>query len=556
MFITGINKLFYKHGKIAFGILTVVIIIPFVLYFSADPSDLLGMFSFGGTKSNVSMYGERVPQKELDQGVKNVKIIFTLRGWPVNFESTQNHKQYLSMAIEQLMLIKQAEKLGLAPTDTQVAEFLQGMPMFKVKGKFNMDRYRMIVYALGQYRISEMDIESAAKDSILINLLRKQIASTAVVTENGAQQFYNKANEKYSINVAYFDSKDYLSKVKVENKELDEYFQANRSKYVIPKKSKVSIVRFNFINYKKQAKKEVTDKMIDANYQQNKMKYKKDSEADAKSKIKDLLIKQKEQKLAKTDAQSFAVKAFKNIEQLQAKGKNAQIFSQFSKKLKYNVYPINDWITADTKLIPRIGKEAALANDISNLFMDQPISNAIEGKKAYFVACLTARKNARPAELSEVKDKVISAYKNEQAVKMAQNAADKVSADITKGINEKKSVKSLVQTSSFSKKFEFTAEDSFSLTKESYGKKALKLAVKTKKGGVSSVADISNGAIIVYVDNITLPSQSDFSKNKILAMMEYKQYAQQISWLNYNQMLEKKAKTMIYASSKKGAGNQ
>ena len=224
--------------------------------------------------------------------------------------------------------------------------------------------------------------------------------------------------------------------------------------------------------------------------------------------------------------------------------------------MEYNIYPINDWITPNTKLIPRIGKESGLASSISNLFLDQPISNAIEGKKSYFVACLIDRENARPAKLSEVKDKVIADYKNEQAVNMAKNAANKVSSDIAKGIKDKKNIKNLIQSSDFNKNFKFSAKDSSSLSKESYGNTALELAIKTKKGGVSSVADVSNGAIIVYVDNITLPSQSDFIKNKSMAMMEYRQYAQQIAWLNYNQMLEKKAKTMIYASSKKGAVNQ
>ncbi|MCP4177202.1 MAG: hypothetical protein GY756_05490, partial [bacterium] len=556
MFITKINKLFHKHGKIAFGILTLVIIVPFVLYFSADPSDFFGMFSFGSTKSNVSMYGERIPQKELDQGIKNVKITFTLRGWPVNFNSNQNQKQYQSMAIEQMMLIKKARKLDLAASDTQVAKYLQSMPMFQVKGKFSMDRYRMIVYALGQYRISEMDIENAAKNSVLIDLLREKITSTALITEDGAKQFYNKANEKYDINVAYFNSSEYLNKVKVENRELDKYFQANRSKYVIPKKSKAFVVRFNFINYKNQAVKKVTDKMIDANYKQNKLTYEKISEADAKGKIKNLLLKQEEQKIAKADAQNFAVKAFKNIEQAQAKGKDSSVFTQFVNKMKYIIYPINEWITANTQLIPRIGKEPALANAISALFLDQPVSNAVEGKKAYFVACLTDRENARPANFTEVKEKVMNDYKNEQAVKMAQKAAGKVSADIIKGIKDKKDIKNLIQSSDFNKSFEFTATDSSSLNKESYGKTALELAIKTKMGGVSSVADISNGAIIVYVANITLPSQSDFNKSKTMAMMQYKQYAQQLAWMNYNQMLEKQANTMIYASSKKGAGNQ
>ena len=62
MFISKMNRMFHKHGRVAFALLTLVIIVPFVLYFSASPADLVDMFSFGSESSHITINGEKLPQ--------------------------------------------------------------------------------------------------------------------------------------------------------------------------------------------------------------------------------------------------------------------------------------------------------------------------------------------------------------------------------------------------------------------------------------------------------------------------------------------------------------
>ncbi len=106
MFITKINKLFQKHGRIAMGVLVVIIIIPFVLYFSATPEDFTSMFSWGGTKSDISMYGSMIPQAELDQQIKFSKLFMFVQGYGDYLNNSQYDKQFEYMALDNMRLIK------------------------------------------------------------------------------------------------------------------------------------------------------------------------------------------------------------------------------------------------------------------------------------------------------------------------------------------------------------------------------------------------------------------------------------------------------------------
>ena len=102
---------------------------------------------------------------------------------------------------------------------------------------------------------------------------------------------------------------------------MNDFFQKNRDKYLIPGKYKFNVVRFNFIKYEQQAEKLVTDKIVDTYYESNKAEFKGKNEETAKKEIKESKIKEKIAKLAKTDAQKFAVNTFKNIEKKQKKSR-------------------------------------------------------------------------------------------------------------------------------------------------------------------------------------------------------------------------------------------
>lgn len=540
------NRLFHKHGRLAFGLLTLFIIVPFVLYFSVAPEEIFNALSFGSAKSNIEVYGKRIPQKEFDKSMTNVMISMTVQGWPVDFNSSSTVQQLTPAALDRIIILKEVNRLKISPNDASLAAYLKTLPVFQSETGFNYDRYKMMVYALGRYGITQTDIESALREDVSIATLKNIISNEVLVTEKGTLDYYNNLNQTYSVKVADFIAKDFLSMIMVNDKDLQSYFSSNSSKYLTPKKSKAVIVKFDFSSYKAEAEKSVTQKAIDDYFQANKANYSSMKDKDAKAKIKDELLNDFCKTAAKSNAQEFAVGAYKTLEQTGKVIANpSSAFESYARKLKFDTIKISNWISSDGELIENIGKEPALVNQVSSLFLDQPITNAVEGKKAYFVALLTDRIESKNATLPEVKNIVIEDYKNAQSIVLAKNAANKFKEEASKMDRSK-----LVSDKKFDSSIVFSQTDFSALMKNSNAREIVDLTTKTKQYDLSSVANTPDGAIIVYVEKISLPSMESFTKDKQNIEDQYRSALGQIAWMNYNLSLKKKANALFYEPSK------
>ena len=540
------NRLFHKHGRLAFGLLTLFIIVPFVLYFSVAPEEIFNALSFGSTKSNIEVYGKRIPQKEFDKSMTNVMISMTVQGWPVDFNSSSTVHQLTPAAVDRIIILKEVNRLKISPNDASLAAYLKTLPVFQSETGFNYDRYKMMVYALGRYGITQTDIESALREDVSIATLKNIISNEVLVTEKGTLDYYNNLNQTYSVKVADFIAKDFLSMIIVNDKDLQSYFSSNSSKYITPKKSKAVIVKFDFSSYKAEAEKSVTQKAIDDYFQANKANYSSMKDKDAKAKIKDELLNDFCKTAAKSNAQEFAVGAYKTLEQTGKVIANpSSAFESYARKLKLDTIKISNWISSDGELIENIGKEPALVNQVSSLFLDQPITNAVEGKKTYFVALLTDRIESKNATLPEVKNIVIEDYKNAQSIVLAKNAANKFKEKASKMDRSK-----LVSDKKFDSSIVFSQTDFSALMKNSNAREIVDLTTKTKQYDLSSVANTPDGAIIVYVEKISLPSMESFTKDKQNIEDQYRSALGQIAWMNYNLSLKKKANALFYEPSK------
>lgn len=547
MFISRMNRLFHKHGRLAFGLLTLFIIVPFVLYFSVAPDEILNAFSFGSAKSNISIYGKRVPQKELDESVTSLMISMTAQGWPIDFNSSSTAQQLTPGAVDRIILLQEVKKLKISTDDAALAAYLKTLPVFQSENGFNYERYKMMIYALGRYGISQADIENAIREDVAINTLKRMISKGIVVTSDGALEFYNTLNQTYTIKTAIFSSKDYLPKVVVNEKDLQAYFDSNASNYLTPKKSKALIVKFDFSAYKADAQKAITDSGIEDYYRMNKANFSSITEKDAKAKIKDQLLDDFCANTAKAKAQEFAVGAYKALEQSGQLIANAtSAFEDYARKNNLVIYKTSTWLSSDSDLVENIGKEPALVSQISVLFPDQPVSNAVEGKKAYFVALLTDRIEPKKASFSEVKSNVIDDFKNAQSLILARNAAIKFKEDAAKMTREK-----LSSDKVFGKSISFNQMDFASIMSNPNAKDIVDLTTKTKQGELSPVANTLDGAIIVYVEKVLLPLRESFEKNKQSIESQYSMALEQIAWMNYNLMLKNKANALFYESSQK-----
>ncbi len=459
-------------------------------------------------------------------------------------------------ALDKMVLTNEAAAAGIRIDDKMIAKFLKTSPLFQGENGFSYDRYKMFLYAMNRYSLSETEVTTAIGETLAIEALRTQVTDSVIITDAGMQEFYNNANLDLTVRVASFTSKDYLIKVAVNDQKIKSYFDTNKSSYIVPKKSKASIVELCFDVYKADAEKSITEKMINDYYDANKNTYSDTKEKEAKAKIKTQLVNDFCDNKAKMDAQSFAVNVFKIIGQGQGSRLSPKdIFKNYAGKNGHRIYDISQWISADDQNVGQLEKQPALISSISELFQDQPISNAIKGEKSYFIACLTDRQEARNADFAEVKEKVIQDFKGSQSLIMARAAAADSRIAVMNLQKNAGNFAGLMSAHGFAKEIKINGSDYKAISAMKNGEDIITLSLKAKQGEVSPVSDIQDGAIMVYVEKISVPSKNDFEKAKSQTESQYKQYLQQLTWTNYCLMLKNKANVIVYGENSTSYAN-
>jgi hypothetical protein len=190
----------------------------------------------------------------------------------------------------------------------------------------------------------------------------------------------------------------------------------------------------------------------------------------------------------------------------------------------------NDWLDADTKIIPNIGVEPLLSETVAQLSFDQPLSEAINGNKASFVALLTERTEKRPAKFDEVKDKVVADFKKAESAKIASQKISETALLIVENLSKNLKVDDISELKNAEK------IPPFSLVEppvSPFAYALMDLTLKTLPGTLSEKKELPDGEfILVFVDEKLPPekkSPEDLQKFKT----EYLDMKSKFAWFNF-----------------------
>ncbi len=532
MFITSLNRMFAKHGRIAFGIITAIIIVTFVLYFSPG-FDFFGLLAARGRPNTDTTSG--ISNQELVKQFHNVMMINALK-FPFISLSNDYFRQYAdSQSMQNAVLLREAAKQGINVGDKAVAEFEKDAQAFKRDGKFSLEEYnKFVADKLTPYRLTKEDLDMAVRQELIIKKLEDSIKSGVMTTPDEIKAGYLEDKEKVKVKLFKFDKKDFLGEVKVDPASIESFFNAAKGNYKIAPRSKAQVFRFNYIDYEDRAAKSLTEDEIKTYYDKKKSKYKEkdDKEVPPLEKVKEKLVKdlaaEKAKDLATEDAYNFANTGYDVFEKNSDSAKTL-VFMKEKAAAEKVVNVDTEWFGADDTFIKKIGEEPALVKGVAKVYLDSPISEMVKGNKAAFVAFLLERENERPAEFAEVKDNVETDFKDEKSILLAREKAREKALAISKGLGEAKTPETLFEGLSLKPEDikEFTA-DSKAAGPDS--QLVTPLALETGKMKVSEVKDTPAGAIFIFVENKVPPSAEDFKKDEAAFSEQYAKQKENAGW--------------------------
>ena len=533
MVIRRMNSFFHRHGRIFFGGITIVIIVSFVGFLTPG---FTGMFnSMSSSNSAGTSFGGKVSDDEMASQVSNSMIAMSLQ-YGIDLRTPSMREMAIAGAFDTICLRRAAYNLGIRISNREVAEFIKNLPIFKGENGFDVAKYELYVKnILTPSGFNKQELDEAVRQNLMVDSLFRQISSEVIITPDELKNFFNAVQEKFDVKVARFLADDCKKQIKLSDDELKTYFEANRENYMMPARFKVEVVRFNYIDYENEAKTKINDDLVKKYYEANKKEFvSKETKQpmpfeEAAKKIKADLLNEAEKELAVRDAQLFAVDAYNKVEDGDEKNKTLA-FEDLAKERKLSVFK-TDWFSTEDHKIEGIGREPELIKAVAATYDKLPVSDAIAGKRAAFVAFLTDRQEPRQAEFSEIKAKVENNLKQHKSLALAREKSRQIALKISEAKDKSQVFESLKNEIKFDK------IDTFVTMMPPYGPDGAviaKLAEDTAAGKVSSVQDTENGAIVVFVEKRTLPKDEDLEKQKSMIESVYRQKKIQAAVENFS----------------------
>jgi len=199
-----------------------------------------------------------------------------------------------------------------------------------------------------------------------------------------------------------------------------------------------------------------------------------------------------------------------------------EAFKKLAKERSLESYETN-WFDSASENVKNIGKEPALVDALATTTKRYPISKAVAGSRAAFVALLLDKKDPEPGDFNDVKPKVEERFRALKAISLAREKA----SDAALKISESKNPGALVSSPDLKAKFEkLPSFSQMSPPSCPDAEDVFELAMSTQTGKASKPKDTPDGALLVFVEARSPISDDEIEKGKAMAETFYKQRKQ------------------------------
>jgi len=166
--------------------------------------------------------------------------------------------------IQKKLLVQEARNLGLMASDDDVANQLTKVPAFQVAGRFNKEQYLRI---LDTNRLFPAEFEEDQREQLTLNRLYGVILDSIQVSEAEVRERYRLEHEKINLHFIKLPVSDFLAEVKLSEEDLKNFYDRTKDSLKEPLKLKIEYLAYPYERFTAAA--QVNDKEIEEYYQAN-----------------------------------------------------------------------------------------------------------------------------------------------------------------------------------------------------------------------------------------------------------------------------------------------
>jgi peptidyl-prolyl cis-trans isomerase D len=362
-------KLLRRH-KDWLMIVIAILAIPFIFYFVRTPD-----YGAMGRGEVGQIYGRKLTQVEIDRNARLGGLAHALGMsdfWGTLSGSQPGNAGYGTFAVNLIVLRHEADRLGLRPSPSEIADVVRKLPVFQGDTGFDINKFTDFVRnGLGPLGLGEEHIEQLVRDELCMNEIKKLLATGISIPKGELDENFQRGYDKFYVSVIRFRSADFEKGITVSDEDVQKYYDAHKTELKSDEKRKVQFVQLGLIGEQKKLT--------------------------GKERIEAL------QKLSES-ATEFTQAL------LEPKGAD---FDQAAGKFQLPVHQTGEFTREAPD--PQLKVDPQLGTAAFKLSMQEPNSDPVQVADGFYFLHLTAVTEARPLTPEEAKPKIVDALKKSKA---------------------------------------------------------------------------------------------------------------------------------------------
>lgn len=229
----------YAQTKAAQVILALVLI-PFALF---------GIDSYlnqaGNNLSIAKVDGYKIALPEYNRAIENVRNRIMSEGKkvdPAMFDSFEFKESVVDGLITKQLINNDIKKSQFKITDQQLSQYIIGMPDFQKDGKFSQELYDKV---LQNNQLNPKKFEESIRNDLLIQQVRDGLQKLTFIPPNNLTETLKATSQQREVTVAEFKTKEYMTKANISEKDMQVFYDQNKSKFLAPEQVKAEFVVFS-----------------------------------------------------------------------------------------------------------------------------------------------------------------------------------------------------------------------------------------------------------------------------------------------------------------------
>ncbi len=201
---------------------------------------------FSATSDVAEVNGQAISEREFGDQMKQqqdrVRALLGANFDAAAFDSPELRARLLDGIIAQRLLVQQAVRGNLAISNEQLAEVIRSEPAFQEGGRFSRERYEDTLRREGY---TAAGYEAVLRRDLILQQFVSAVSDAGIASRTAARQVAALRGEQREVSEYVVGADPFASKVVVDPKEAQAYYEASRSRFLVPEQVRVEYVVFN-----------------------------------------------------------------------------------------------------------------------------------------------------------------------------------------------------------------------------------------------------------------------------------------------------------------------